>query len=107
MLDPEIEQALSARDRRRPEIFRAILRRQAAQHGRPAPEALDDTADILSTLTGFHTFDSLTGDTRTPEEVERMLIEVVCSVLGLPGEPSGSEADTASGRHPSAQRDRV
>jgi len=87
VLDTEIEQALRARDRRRPEIFRAILRRLAAQHGHPAPEGLDDTADFLSTLTGFHTFDSLAGDVRTTEEVERLLIEVARSVLGLDGQP--------------------
>lgn len=102
VLDPEIERGLRARDMRRPEIFRALLRRLAERYGRPPPEALDDAADLMATLTGFHTFDSLAGEGRSADDVARLLSAAARAILGFDGQPSGGVAGPAQGGQPQA-----
>jgi AcrR family transcriptional regulator len=67
-LDPDIEQVIRARDERRREALRVILRRLAA-HGRPACKAFDQSVEVLHTLSSFETFDNLAGTTHTPKDM--------------------------------------
>jgi AcrR family transcriptional regulator len=84
-LDPEIEQALRARDEWRRRGLRVIMQRMAERYGRPAPEALDEAIDLLFTLTSFETFDTLAGPTRAPEEVTPVVQRIARAVFGSRG----------------------
>lgn len=68
-LDPDFEQVVRARDERRREGLRVIVRRLVEKYGKPAPEAVDEIVNILFTLLSFETFDTLAGSTRSIEEV--------------------------------------
>jgi AcrR family transcriptional regulator len=81
-LDDEVGSRIQARDARRRDGLRVIIGRFAAQYGRPAPDALDETIDVLHSLTSFETFDALAGSSRSPEDVATLLIRVARSVLG-------------------------
>jgi AcrR family transcriptional regulator len=82
-LDPDLEQAVRARDERRREQLRSIVRRLADQRGGPAAEASDETVDILHTLTSFETFDTLAGTTRSPADVAPIVNRLARAALGL------------------------
>jgi AcrR family transcriptional regulator len=82
-LDPDFEQVLLARQGRRREGLGVLVRRLAEQHGRPAPEALEEAVDVLHTLTSFESFDSLAGPTRSPEQVVPLVQRLVRAALGL------------------------
>ncbi|MGH2353459.1 MAG: TetR/AcrR family transcriptional regulator [Chloroflexota bacterium] len=82
-LDTEMEQGLRARDERRRQGLRVIVGRLAARYGRPAPEAIDETVDVLHMLTSFESFDSLAGATRSPEDVAPVVLRLARAVLGL------------------------
>jgi AcrR family transcriptional regulator len=86
-LDDEVGSRIHARDARRRDGLRVIIGRLAAQHGRPARDALDEAIDVLHSLTSFETFDALAGSSRSPEDVAALLIRVARSVLApsLPG----------------------
>jgi AcrR family transcriptional regulator len=84
-LDPDFAQVVQARDERRREGLRVIVGRLTAAHGRPGPEALNETIDVLHTLTSFETFDALAGQGRSPEEVAALLQRLARAVLGLEG----------------------
>jgi AcrR family transcriptional regulator len=84
-LDPEIEQAIRSRDEWRRQGLRVIMQRIAERYGRPAPEAVDDAIDLLSTITSFETFDTLAGATRAPEEVTPQVQRLARAVLGAGG----------------------
>lgn len=83
VLDPELDQAHRARNERRREGLRVIVRRLMERDGRPAPEACDETIDILHTLTSFETFDGLAGATRGADEVARIVQALARAALGL------------------------
>ena len=68
-LDPDFEQVVKARDERRREGLRVIVLRLVEKYGKPAPETIDETVNILFTLLSFETFDTLAGPTRSIEEV--------------------------------------
>jgi len=68
-LDPDFEQVVKARDERRREGLRVIVLRFVEKYGKPAPETIDETVNILFTLLSFETFDTLAGPTRSIEEV--------------------------------------
>src|SRR5437588_8924980 len=68
-LDPDFEQAVRARDQWRRQGLRVLVGRIAEQHGRPAPETIDEAIDILYTLLSFEFFDTLAGPTRSIKEV--------------------------------------
>ncbi|SRR5229473_6587174 len=60
-LDSDFEQVIRARDERRRQGLRVIVRRFVEQHGRPEPSALDEVIDVLYTLISFECFDTLAG----------------------------------------------
>ncbi len=82
-LDPEVEQGLRDRQERRREAMRVMVRRVHERYGRPAPELMDETIDVLFAITGFETFDILAGPSRSPEEVVPMIQKLVKAALGL------------------------
>src|SRR5579864_9079644 len=60
VLDPEISEGIGARDARRTHIAREILKRMAAGRKKKfTDEKLSVTADVISMLTGFATYDAL------------------------------------------------
>jgi hypothetical protein len=63
--------------------LRVILRRVAAQYGRPDPPSFDEAVDILFTLTSFETFDTLAGPDRSPEEVTPLVDQLARAALLL------------------------
>jgi AcrR family transcriptional regulator len=68
-LDPDFEQVIRARDERRRKGLGVLVGRLGEQHGRPAPEALDEVVNVLYTLISFEFFDTLAGPDRSLEEV--------------------------------------
>src|SRR6266699_6623865 len=68
-LDPDFEQVVRARDERRREGLRVIVRRLVDKYGRPTPKAVDEMVNILFTLLSFECFDTLAGPTRSIEEI--------------------------------------
>jgi AcrR family transcriptional regulator len=86
-LDPDFEQGVRGRDERRRRGVQVLLERLAAHYGRPAPDEMDEAADLLYTLTSFETFDALAGDARTPEDITRLLRRLALAALGLHERP--------------------
>src|SRR5712691_5908967 len=88
-LDSDFEQVIRARDERRRHGLRVIVGRIAQQYGRPAPEAIDETINILYTLLSFECFDLLAGPTRTTQEVTPIVHRLAHAALALnPGQPT-------------------
>jgi AcrR family transcriptional regulator len=84
-LDPDLGEAVRARDERRRNHCRRILGRLAERYGRPAPESLDETVDVLHALTSFETFDTIAGTTRELASVTPVVQHLARSYIGLPG----------------------
>jgi len=82
-LDPDFEKVIKARDERRREGLRVLISRIAEKYGKPAPEAFDDTVNILFTLLSFETFDTLAGSTRSIEEVVPLVQKLARAALGV------------------------
>lgn len=83
-LDPDFAQVIQARDERRREGLRVVVRRLAEQHGWPAPASLDETVELLHMLTSFESFDSLAGSMRSPDDVVYLVQQLARAVLALP-----------------------
>jgi AcrR family transcriptional regulator len=84
-IDPEVGQAVRARDERRREALRAVLGRFAEKYHRPSPGARDEVIDVLHTLTSFETFDNVAGTTRGPEDVVPLVCRLAHAALELGG----------------------
>jgi AcrR family transcriptional regulator len=82
-LDPDFEQVVRARDERRREGLRVIVRRLVEKYARPTPEAFDEAVDVLYTLISFECFDTLAGSTRSLEEITPVVQRLARSALGL------------------------
>jgi AcrR family transcriptional regulator len=82
-LDPDFELVVQARDERRREGLRVIVRRLVEKYARPTPEAFDETVDVLYTLISFECFDTLAGPTRNLEEIAPVVQRLARAVLGL------------------------
>src|SRR5690349_20586386 len=82
-LDPDFEQVIRARDERRREGLRVIVRRLMEKYSRPAPEAFDEAVNILYTLIGFECFDTLAGATRSLEEIVPVVQQLTRAALDL------------------------
>src|SRR6266480_3564365 len=82
-LDPDFEQVVRARDERRREGLRVIIRRLVEKYGRPAPEAVDEMVNILFTLLSFECFDTLAGPARSIEEISPVVQRLARAALGL------------------------
>ena len=82
-LDPDFEQVVRARDERRREGLRVIVRRLVEKYGRPAPEVFDEAVNVLYTLISFECFDTLAGPSRSIEEVSPVVQRLAREALGL------------------------
>jgi AcrR family transcriptional regulator len=82
-LDPDFEAVIRGRDQRRREGLRVIVGRLAAASGRPLTGSLDETIEILHTLSSFETFDALAGQTRSPEEVVGLVQRLARAAIGV------------------------
>jgi AcrR family transcriptional regulator len=71
LLDPEL--ARSNRDGRRRQALAVIVRRLAAETGRPAPADQAAAVDLLLALTSFETYETLAAD-RSAAAVTRILV---------------------------------
>ena len=70
VLDPELNR--TARDPRRRYALEQLLRRHAAETGRPAPADREAAVDLLLGLTSFETYEALAWN-RSPEAVTGIL----------------------------------
>jgi AcrR family transcriptional regulator len=84
-LDADFEQVIRARDERRRQGLRVIVRRLVEEHGRPEPSAFDEVVDVLYTLLSFECFDTLAGPTRSIEEVVPIVQQLARAALDLKG----------------------
>ena len=81
VLDPDLGEAIEARNERRRAVVRAVVNRLA--------ERLPDTGDraraeaLLYTLTSFETFDTLAGPKRKLDDVAAALVELARAAVGL------------------------
>jgi len=83
VLDPEIAEGIRARDARRSHIAAEILRRMAAAGKKTfTEEQLGTTADVLSMLTSFATYDALASAGHSQEEIIATLVRLVHLALG-------------------------
>src|SRR5262249_50374043 len=85
-LDPDFDQGVRARDSRRQEGLRMLVRRLIEKRGRLAIGSFDEAVDLLSTLTSFETFDALAGSRRSPEQVAKLVNRLARVALGLGAE---------------------
>lgn len=70
ILDPEISEGIHARDARRAHIAREILKRMAAVGKKKfTDEQLRITADVISMLTGFATYDALASTGHSQKQI--------------------------------------
>jgi len=83
VLDPELGEAVEARNARRRQVVGVVLERLMQQHGHPAPGERSRAEELLYTLTSFETFDSLAGETRSADDVAGMISELAKKVLGV------------------------
>ena len=82
-LDPDFEKVVKARDERRREGLRVIVLRFVEKYGKPAPETIDETVNILFTFLSFESFDTLAGHTHNIEEVSPLILRIAQAVLNL------------------------
>ena len=80
-LDPDFEQVIRARDEWRRQGVRAITQRLVEQQVLPPDAALDETVDVLFTLSSFETFDTLAGPTRSLQEVAPLVCRLARAAL--------------------------
>lgn len=82
-LDADFEQVIRARDEGRRRGLRVLAGRIAEKHGHPAPKALDETINVLYTLTSFEFFDTLAGSTQSIEEVVQVVRRLAHAAIGV------------------------
>ncbi len=74
--DPELEPVFRARDERRRDGLRVLVRRLAAPRGDAA-----ELVDVLHALTSFELFDDLSHGGRSPEAVAALILRLVDASL--------------------------
>jgi AcrR family transcriptional regulator len=82
VLDPELRD--SNRDARRRQAISVLVKRLAAESGRPSEEHAEPTIDILWALTGFETYEDLSASGRTAAEVSSVVITAARRLLDPP-----------------------
>ena len=86
VLDPDLGDAVEARNARRREVVRVLVERLAQRYGRPASKERTQAEELLYTLTSFETFDSLAGQNRKLPEVAAEVLFLARAAVGRPGE---------------------
>jgi AcrR family transcriptional regulator len=82
-LDPDFEQVIRARDERRRQGVHVITQRLVEQQILSPDASLDETVDVLFTLSSFETFDTLAGPTRSLQEVAPLVCRLARAALHL------------------------
>jgi AcrR family transcriptional regulator len=80
-LDLEIAESVRARDEMRRQHLRNILARMDKAEGAPPAKTLPETIDVLHTLTSFETFDALSRDGRSVDDVVRIVRQLAEATL--------------------------
>lgn len=80
-LDPELSR--SNRDDRRRQALLVLLRRLAAETGRPADEEFEAAADLLLVLTSFEAHETLTAGGRDAASVAALVLDSALRLLGV------------------------
>src|SRR2546429_9024280 len=84
VLDPELGEAVEARNARRREGVRVVVERLGQRYGRPAPEGRGQAEALLYTLTSFETFDLLAGPTRKLPDLAGEALLLARAAVGHP-----------------------
>ncbi|HEY2578740.1 MAG TPA: TetR/AcrR family transcriptional regulator [Streptosporangiaceae bacterium] len=83
-LDPDLGEALQARQEWRRRGATTLVTRLTAGLGTPPATRQPDAIDMLFTITGFETFDSLAGPDKTPEAVVPLVQHLARAAITLP-----------------------
>ncbi len=82
ILDAEIDQGIRARDARRQHAAREVIRRTVlARNKRLTPEEQNLTADVLSMLTSFESYDALARAGHTQGAILATLTRMACAAI--------------------------
>ncbi len=68
-----------------------ITGRLVEQHALSPGKTLDETIDMLFTLSSFESFDTLASSTRSMEEVAPLVYQLACAALALNNEAGDRE----------------
>jgi AcrR family transcriptional regulator len=82
-LDPDFEQVIRTRDEWRRRGVGVLAQRLVERQLLAPGEKLDETVDMLFTLSSFETFDTLAGPTRNLEDVVPLVCRIARAALGL------------------------
>jgi AcrR family transcriptional regulator len=98
VLDPDLGQALEARDERRRTGLRVIVTRLRQSNGDQLSQPFDDVIDVLVALTSFATYDVLLSAGRSDDEVVAATRKACRSVAVAlrPSEPTATGTDATS-----------
>src|SRR5487761_655199 len=87
-LDPDLAEALAARQEWRRRGAATLVSRFADQFGYPPAELQADATDLLFTVTSFETFDALAGTEKTPEAAVPLIQHLARAAVSLPARPA-------------------
>jgi AcrR family transcriptional regulator len=82
-LDPVVDAVIRAREARRREGLRVLVRRIMDWCGIPTPEAFEETVAVLGAVISFEMFQALAGPDRTFEEVSPKIAGLARAALGI------------------------
>jgi AcrR family transcriptional regulator len=92
--DPDLDQALALRNRRRRQGIQKTLERFEAEKTSPLPAG--ELANTIDVLLNFKTFDALAGPGRSPAEVVPIVKQLVRGVFREPSKPAPRRKSSAS-----------
>src|SRR5213082_936318 len=84
VLDPELGEAVEARNARRREVVRVLVERLGQRYGRPALAVGVQAGELLYALTSFGTFDMLAGPRRKLPDVAGEVLFLARAAVGDP-----------------------
>jgi AcrR family transcriptional regulator len=82
VLDAALGESLYSRNERRKGLLRMVVQRMGVPEENATSRTLDQSVDLLFTLSNFETFDTLAGSERSAEETTRLLREMALAVVG-------------------------
>jgi AcrR family transcriptional regulator len=81
-LDPELSR--TNRDERRRQALLVLLRRMASETGRPAPDQVETSADLILVLTSFDAYELLLASGRDADSVAGLIVDSAMRLLEGP-----------------------
>jgi len=82
-LDDELAKADTARQERRKQGATVIMKRLNEKYSLTSSKTLKQRVEILFTMTGFEFFDTLAGESHSPEEIVPQVQNSVMKILGI------------------------